>query len=148
MFQNQLARRNINDFQRVEMVRNFEAAVKAQAKQRMLAGKSVPTENFTHGSSRDILGAMAHISGKTYDKVIAVLDNAAPEVIEAARKGEISIHKAYTTIQKIPKKQHNSRYWQQLISNAERTAREGQNIEATIALLQRAISILKGEVSD
>ena len=31
MFQNQLARRNLTDFQRIEMTRKFEDAVKAQA---------------------------------------------------------------------------------------------------------------------
>ena len=79
---------------------------------------------------------------------VAVLDNATPEVIEAARKGEISINKAYITIQKIPKKHHNSRYWKQLIPNAQITAQEGKDIEATIALLQRAIDILRGEIAE
>ena len=34
MLQNQLARRNLNDFQRIEMVRKCEQALKAQAKER------------------------------------------------------------------------------------------------------------------
>ena len=147
MFQNQLARRNLNDFQRIEMARKFEEAVKTQAQQRMLAGKSDPVVNSPQGSkSRDILGAMAGVSPQTYEHAVAVLDNATPEVIEAVRKGDISINKAYTTIQKIPKKHHNSRYWQQLINNAQITAQEGKDIEATIALLKRAIDILNAAV--
>ena len=100
------------------------------------------------GTSREILGAMSGVSPQTYEHAVAVLDNATPEVIEAARKGEISINKAYITIQKIPKKHHNSRYWKQLIPNAQITAQEGKDIEATIALLQRAIDILRGEIAE
>ena len=33
---NQLSRRNLNDFQRIELVRKFEEAVKVQAKERQL----------------------------------------------------------------------------------------------------------------
>ena len=148
MFQNQLARRNLTDFQRIEMARKFEDAVKAQAKQRMLAGKSDPMMKSSKGTSLEILGAMSGVSPQTYEHAVAVLDNATPEVIEAARKGEISINKAYITIQKIPKKHHNSRYWKQLIPNAQITAQEGKDIEATIALLQRAIDILRGEIAE
>ena len=148
MFQNQLARRNLTDFQRIEMARKFEDAVKAQAKQRMLAGKSDPMMKSSKGTSREILGAMSGVYPQTYEHAVAVLDNATPEVIEAARKGEISINKAYITIQKIPKKHHNSRYWKQLIPNAQITAQEGKDIEATIALLQRAIDILRGEIAE
>ena len=46
---NQLSRHNLNDFQRVEMVRKCEDAVKAQAEKRMLAGKSDPMEKFPQG---------------------------------------------------------------------------------------------------
>ena len=59
MLQNQLARRNLNDFQRIEIVRRFENAVKAKAEQRMLAGKSDPALNLAQGRSRDILANMA-----------------------------------------------------------------------------------------
>lgn len=64
---NQLSRRNLNDFQRVEIVRKCESAVKAQAEQRMLAGKADPMVNLSKGTSRDTLGAMAGVSGKTYE---------------------------------------------------------------------------------
>lgn len=100
MLQNQLSRRNLNDFQRVEMVRKYEKAVKAQAEQRMLAGKSNPMVNLSKGTSRDTLGAMAGVSGSTYEHATAVLDKAPEEVIQAVRKGDISINKAYTDMKK------------------------------------------------
>ena len=95
MLHNQLGRRNLNDFQRVEMVRKCEKAVKAQAEQRMLAGKSAPMEKFPQGTARDELGAMAGVSGKTYEHATAVLDEAPQEIIEATRNNELSINAAY-----------------------------------------------------
>ena len=95
MLRNQLSRRNLNDFQRIEMVRKCESAVKAQAEQRMLTGKSNPMVNLSQGTSRDALGAMAGVSGSTYEHATAVLDNAPEPVIEATRKKELSINAAY-----------------------------------------------------
>ena len=52
MLQNQLGRRNLNDFQRVELVRKYEDIIKAQAEQRMLAGKADPKVNLPEGLVR------------------------------------------------------------------------------------------------
>ena len=96
MLQNQLSRRNLNDFQRVEMVRKCEQAVKAQAQQRMLKGKSDPRIKLPQGSkSRDELGKLAGVSGSTYEHAAAVLDNAPEEVIQSAREKSLSINAAY-----------------------------------------------------
>ena len=93
MLRNQLSRRNLNDFQRVEMVRKCEGAVKAQAKERQRGGQGgillpekLPEAN--RNDSRDTLGAMA-------EHAAAVLDHAPAPVIEATRKKELSINTAY-----------------------------------------------------
>ncbi len=104
MLNNQLGRRNLNDFQRVEMVRKCEDAVKAQAEQRMLKGKADPMEKFPQGTSRDTLGAMAGVSGKTYEHAAVILDEAPEEVIQAARINELSINAAYE-VTKLPQEQ-------------------------------------------
>lgn len=119
MLQNQLSRRNLNDFQRIEMVRKCEEAVKAQAEQRMLAGKDTsqhtkqislleepdPVVNLSQGSkSREILGKMAGVSGSTYEHATAVLDKAPAPVVEATRKKELSINSAYE-VTKLPQEQ-------------------------------------------
>ncbi len=67
MFRNQLSRRNLNDFQRVEIVRKCENAVKAEAAKRQEAtrfgsGGYKLTTNVEQ--SRDTLGAMAKKLGK------------------------------------------------------------------------------------
>ena len=100
MLRNQLSRRNLNDFQRVEMVRKCEGAVKAQAKERQRGGQGgilLPEKlpEAIRDDSRDTLGAMAGVSGKTYEHAAAVLDHAPAPVIEATRKKELSINTAY-----------------------------------------------------
>ena len=109
MMNNQLSRRNLNDFQRVEIVRKCESAVKAQAKERQLSElkqnqttvvEILPERAKTGNRSRDTLGAMAGVSGKTYEHATAILDKAPEEVIQAVRKGDISINKAYTDMKK------------------------------------------------
>lgn len=67
--------------------------------------KLPPTSDLdTTKKSRDALGAMAGVSGKTYEHATAVLDNAPEEVVQAVRKGDISINKAYTDMKKAKKK--------------------------------------------
>lgn len=106
IIQNQLGRRNLNDFQRVEIVRKYEEAVKAQAKQRQRGGQGgillpeiLPEAN--RNEARDELGAMAGVSGKTYQHATAVLDNAPEAVINATRNNSISINAAYE-VTKLP----------------------------------------------
>lgn len=100
IMQNQLGRRNLGDFVRVEMAYKCEDAVKAKARERQLstlaqnADNSV-RENFPTRRATDELGTMAGVSGKTYEHGVAVLKTAPPSVIEAAKKDEISINAAY-----------------------------------------------------
>ena len=107
MLGNQLGRRNLNDFQRIEMVRKCEDAVKARAKERQgtrsdLAG-SIPPK-LAGSDSRDELAKMAGVGHTTYEHALAVLDNAPEEVIEATRKKELSINTAYE-VTKLPKEE-------------------------------------------
>ena len=129
MLRNQLGRRNLNDFQRVEMVRKCEGAVKTQAKERQLAGLIQNTtikENFPEREdvspvplksaqrdiplisagccSRDVLARMAGVGHSTYEHATAVLDNAPDEVKQAVRKDELSINAAYE-VTKLPQEQ-------------------------------------------
>lgn len=105
IMQNQLGRRNLNDFVRVEMAYKCEDAVKAKAKEQQIR-KSADSvlENLPEQKpmvSRNELGTMAGVSGKTYDHGVTVLKTAPQPVIEAAKKDEISINAAFE-ITKMP----------------------------------------------
>ena len=101
MLRNQLSRRNLNDFQRIEMVSKCEEAVKAQAEKRMLAGKADPREKLPQGRATEELGTMAGVSRKTYEHAATVLDKAPAPIVEATRKKELSINTAYE-VTKLP----------------------------------------------
>ena len=129
MLSNQLGRRNLNDFQRIEMVRKCEDAVKAQAKERQRGGqggillriklseanseiqndvannegKAAPNPKLSKGKTTEELGAMAGVSHSTYEHAAAVLDNAPETIIKAVRTGDMSINKAYQYVKRAEK---------------------------------------------
>ena len=111
MMKNQLARRNLNDFQRSEIVYKCEDAVKAVTSAKQSPGTNQYTrsvENLpptTKEKSRDILGAMAGVSGKTYEKAVRVIREAPQGIVEAVRAGDISIDKAFKTVKAEEKRQ-------------------------------------------
>ena len=81
MLQNQLSRRNLNDFQRVEMVRRCEDAIKAQAKERQLSGlaqnettvrENLPERENEGKRATEELGELAGVSRKTYEHAVTV----------------------------------------------------------------------------
>ena len=92
---NQIARRNLTTFQRCELVMPYEEALKAEAKKRQGWRSDKRSMAGEAGDTRDCLATMAGVSRDTILKVKAILDRADAGTIEKARKGEISIHRAY-----------------------------------------------------
>lgn len=105
MMKNQLARRNLNDMQRISIVRKCEDAVEAKAIERMKAGKSDPVEKFPQGKARDELGSMAGVSGKTYEHAVTVLETAPTPIVEATMQDTLSINAAYQVTKMEPEQQ-------------------------------------------
>ena len=107
MMRNQLARRNLNDFQRIEITYKCEDAVKAKAAERQESTRFGGTGNIslTAGQARDELGAMAGVSGKTYEHAVTVMEEAPEPVVEAARQNALSINAAYQVTQMEPEQQ-------------------------------------------
>ena len=160
MLQNQLSRRNLNDFQRVEMVRKCEYAVKAQAKERQLSGlvhNSSPVPLKSAGrDARDELAQMAGVGHSTYEHATVVLDNAPEEVIQATRQNELSINAAYE-VTKLPeeKQQEVSRRISQGEKPkdvvAEMRTRSGvspKTYERAVAVIESAPEELKTELRE
>lgn len=112
MMKNQLSRRNLNDMQRIAIVRKCEDAVKAKAAGRLSPGTNQYSlrspEIFpatTKGDSRDELGAMAGVSGKTYEHAVTVLETAPTPIVEATMHDDLSIHAAYQVTKMEPEEQ-------------------------------------------
>ncbi len=87
------ARRNLNDFQRSEIVHKCENAVKAKAKERQIRKPVSVMEKFPEQKefvARDELGKMAGTSGKTYEHAVTVLEKASEPVVQATRQNDLT----------------------------------------------------------
>ena len=103
MLRNQLGRRNLNNYQRVELVLKFEPLVKSAAEQRMLAGKAanpVPTlaQGQTKGKTRDHLSEAAGVSHGTFAKAKKLVQSADEETKRELRAGKVTVNRAYTEL--------------------------------------------------
>lgn len=108
IIENQFARRNLNSYQKSVLALQLEPLYAAEARRRMLAGKSDPSQNSDEGSrirTDERLAQVAGVSRDTIRKVKAIETEAAKgnEVaIEARQKlmdgGSSSIHGAYVAI--------------------------------------------------
>lgn len=103
MLRNQLGRRNLNSYQRVELVLKFEPLVKSAAEQRMLAGKAaspVPTlaQGQTKGRTRDHLSEAAGVSHGTFAKAKKLVQSADEETKRELRAGKVTVNRAYTEL--------------------------------------------------
>ena len=105
MLRNQLGRRNLNSYQRVELVLKFEPLVKNAAEQRMMAGKAanpVPTlaQGQTKGRTRDHLSEAAGVSHGTFAKAKKLVLSADEETKRELRAGKVTVNRAYTDLLK------------------------------------------------
>ena len=103
MLRNQLGRRNLNSYQRVELVLKFEPLVKSAAEQRMLAGKAanpVPTlaQGQTKGKTRDHLSEAAGVLHGTFAKAKKLVQSADEETKRELRAGKVTVNRAYTEL--------------------------------------------------
>lgn len=104
MLEHQLARRNLNSYQRTELALVFEPMLKGKAKEQQ--GTRNDLSDFRQnsvGSSPDSYSdrKMAKIAGVSHDtvrKVRAIKKSADDETKQQLRRGEKSIHKAYTEL--------------------------------------------------
>lgn len=90
---NQLGRRNINDFNRAELVLQAEPLIAAKAKERQESGinQYSPVANLPQaetGETRDELSAMSGVSARK------VLDQGSEELIQKVDYGEIAVSTA------------------------------------------------------
>lgn len=68
--------------------------LKAEASARMKAGKKNPMENFPQGTTRDQIGKLVGVSGKSIDYGTKVLQKGVPELIKAVDEGRMAVSTA------------------------------------------------------
>ena len=97
ILENQLARRNLNNFQRAEIALQLKGVFAGQAKEKQKeAGGAVRQKSDKAViDTKKELAKSAGVSHDTIHKVEVVLDKGTPEIQEAVRTGDISINNAY-----------------------------------------------------
>ena len=103
---NQMARRNLTDFQKCELVLPFEDALRAEAKKRQCRRKYGLEPLSVKGDTRSMLAAMAGVSHGSLDKAKAILASGNADIICSVRKGNMSINRAYMQITAKSAKSH------------------------------------------
>lgn len=105
IIQNQLGRRNLTPFARTELALALKEALAAIAKERQgtRTDLNIPqnsAESFSE--TRDAIAGAAGVSHDTVHKVETVMRDAPAPVIEAARSGDISVHRAFNITKALP----------------------------------------------
>ena len=95
---NQMARRNLTDFQKCELVLPFEDALREEAKKRQCRRKYGLEPLSVKGDTRSMLAVMAGVSHGSFDKAKAIIASGNADLICSVRKGDVSIHRAYMQI--------------------------------------------------
>lgn len=113
MMKNQLARRNLTEGQHINIVKQCESAIKKKARERQAeyygnqydSGLVEKFPQVQPSKSRDELGKMAGVSGKTYEHGSAVLEKAPEPVVNAYLRDELSTNAAYQVTKMEPEQQ-------------------------------------------
>lgn len=104
IIQNQLGRRNITSYARMEIVANLKPAIEEKAKQRQLRGLShAKDDDHDQGepiNTREILAKMAGVSEGTMRKGLKIVDEASEEQKQKLRNGELSVDGVFKELEK------------------------------------------------
>ena len=106
MLTRQLGRRNLTSYHKGELALKYEPMFADAAEKRMLAGvKADPEANLPQGSgrakrTREKVADIAGVSDGSMRKIKALSERGDDETKEKLRRGDISVHKAYTDLMK------------------------------------------------
>ena len=104
ILRNQLARRNLTDYSRGELILRLETIEAAKARERMLAGVADPSAERQQGRTSEILGEKVQISPRQMAKIKVISEQASDEDKQALRNGESKIEPVYQKVK--PKKEN------------------------------------------
>ncbi len=96
----QIGRRNLQPFQRCEMILPMEDELKAEARKRMSASEREAGMPILARPSRDVLADLAGVSHGTWDKARVIIKECDEPLKQKLRAGNLKIHTAYSMLQK------------------------------------------------
>ncbi|MBQ1293076.1 MAG: hypothetical protein IIY21_03500 [Clostridiales bacterium] len=105
MMKNQLSRRNLTTFQRLEIVEKLKPVIQAKSQQGSRSDLNFLQNSVKSLNTQKELAKLANTSHDTVAKFEKVVKEAPFSVVEATRKGELSIDSAYQVTKMEPEKQ-------------------------------------------
>lgn len=101
IIRNQFGRRNLQPFQRIQLVLAMKDIFSKQAKEHQRAGGgAVPQKSAKPIDTREELASLASVSHDTFSKAEKIVAEASEEDKERLKSGEISINAVYTKLKK------------------------------------------------
>jgi len=139
---NQMAQRDMNDFQKCVKALEHEEKVREEAEQRQKAGKKLDLAHLNgqgrHERSTDgILGDFAGVSHETVRKTRVLCNEAPDDIQEKLFAGEITITTAFKKLQEEKKRE--------AVREARRQAREGEAEQKPVKTADNPEGIVGGE---
>lgn len=117
IFNNSISRRNLQPIDKAQLVEKMKPIFKRLAKARQEASRTKPGEQVGQvvvnlpppnaGKTRDQLGALVGVSGRTYDALAKVINHGDPEIINAVRDNIIGAQSASGILALPPEEQRN-----------------------------------------
>lgn len=105
IIKNQFGRRNLPLHERARLALRLKPVIAEKAKERMLAGKPDPVHNSAQGKTREEIAKAAGVSHDIIAKVEKIETFAPAPVVDASRKGNISVNAAYQVTKMEPEEQ-------------------------------------------
>lgn len=136
---NQLGRRNLPPFVRIELVEFLEPLLKKTAKVNSLANLKQNARNTEvkksspRGKTRDAIAMEAGVSHDTYRKAKELKKKAPPEVLQQLRNGSKKINTAYRELT-VPKKEEEQDTACMLVSSASELIYESVKLEFKLSI--------------
>jgi hypothetical protein len=146
ILRNQLGRRNLEPYQKFELLTALESLLTEQAARRMTAGKAPdPGENLRQGKTSERIGEMIGVSGRTVEKM-RVIAQAADEPTKAQlRRGQRSVHSVYQTVRR-PRVASSREPVPMNPERAEQARMTGRLLELITTMIELA-EALRGELA-
>ena len=104
---NQLARRNMNEFQKTEYALRLEPVIKERAKEKQIeAGRNKLSQNSAKAiDTRKEIAKLAGVSHDTVSKVKKILEKANDKDIKKLKSDKVSINKVFKKIKSLEKRE-------------------------------------------
>lgn len=111
MITNQLARRNMNEFQKTEYALRFEPVIKERAKEKQIeAGRNKLSQNSAKAiDSRKEIAKLAGVSHDTVSKVKKILEKGDDKDIKKLKSDKVSINKVFKKIKSLEKRENEQK---------------------------------------